>query len=59
MRGGGDKTGVREGRERAAEKHGKRERVCERDARGNLADVCETGGKDVEPRQIVPNLWAM
>ena len=42
-----------------AAEHGKKTLVCEFDAKGNLADFFETGPTQFQPREIVPNLFAM
>jgi len=42
-----------------AAEHGKKTLVCEFDAKGNLADFFETGPTVFQPREIVPNLFAM
>src|SRR4029077_5631371 len=42
-----------------AAERGKKTLVCEFDAKGNLADFFESGRTKFEPRQVVPNLFAM
>ena len=42
-----------------ASSQGRRTLMCEVDAKGNLADMFETGPTQFREREIAPNLWAM
>jgi anion-transporting ArsA/GET3 family ATPase len=58
-KGGVGKTTVAAALALLAAEQGKRTLVAEVDAKGNLADFFETGPTDFEPRELVPNLFAM
>jgi anion-transporting ArsA/GET3 family ATPase len=58
-KGGVGKTTVAAALSLLAAERGKRTLVCEFDAKGNLADFFESGRTKFEPRQVVPNLFAM
>src|SRR3954469_19817047 len=58
-KGGGGKTTIAAALGLLAAQHGKRTLVGEVDAKGNLADFYEVGETTFEPREIVPNLYAM
>ena len=58
-KGGVGKTTVAAALALIAAERGKRTLVCEFDAKGNLADFFESGRTKFEPRQVVPNLFAM
>ena len=58
-KGGVGKTTIAAGLALLAAQHGKRTLVGEVDAKGNLADFYEVGDTTVEPREVVPNLYAM
>ena len=58
-KGGVGKTTIAAGLALLAAQHGKRTLVGEVDAKGNLADFYEVGDTSFEPREIVPNLFAM
>src|SRR4051812_41881381 len=58
-KGGVGKTTIAAGLALLAAQHGQRTLVGEVDAKGNLADFYEGGATSFEPREIVPNLYAM
>jgi len=58
-KGGVGKTTIAAGLALLAAQHGKKTLVGEVDAKGNLADFYEAGRTEFEPREIVPNLFAM
>jgi anion-transporting ArsA/GET3 family ATPase len=58
-KGGVGKTSVVAGLGSLAAAEGRRTLLCEVDAKGNLADVFETGPTEFREREIAPGLWAM
>jgi anion-transporting ArsA/GET3 family ATPase len=58
-KGGVGKTTISAGLALLAANNGRRTLVCEMDAKGDLATSFEVPPTGFEPRQVVPNLWAM
>ena len=58
-KGGVGKTSIAAALALLAAQRGKRTLLCEVDAKGNLADVFETGPTRFDPRELQPNLFAM
>lgn len=58
-KGGVGKTSIAAALALLASQHGKRTLLCEVDAKGNLADVFETGPTSFDPREVQPQLFAM
>jgi anion-transporting ArsA/GET3 family ATPase len=58
-KGGVGKTTIAAALAWLAAERGKRTLVCEIDAKGDLADMYETGPIRFEERQVAPRLWAM
>ena len=58
-KGGVGKTSIAAALALLSSQHGRRTLLCEVDAKGNLADVFETGPTSFAPRELQPKLWAM
>jgi anion-transporting ArsA/GET3 family ATPase len=58
-KGGVGKTTVAASLALLASRRGKRTLVCEVDAKGNMADLFESGPTEFAERQVQPGLWAM
>lgn len=58
-KGGTGKTTIAAALAWLAADRGKKTLVCEIDAKGDLADLYETGPTQFEERQVAPRLWAM
>ena len=58
-KGGTGKTSIAAALAWLAAERGKKTLVCEIDAKGDLADLYETGPTEFEEREVAPRLWAM
>lgn len=58
-KGGTGKTTIAAALAWLAAERGKKTLVCEIDAKGDMADLYETGPTEFEEREVAPRLWAM